>query len=1067
MKYNFNFVTLFILISILFPNELPAAKPLILNTETLKGYAIGLNVEYINDATKKLEFDDIINNSLHWKKSDKKSLGFGFTDDIYWLRFDVINPADDSLNWYLELGYPLLDYLEIFIPAENGNYQKKIAGDKIPFDDREFNHHNFIFPLTTSPGKYTYYIKAQTTSSMNLPLNAWSNDFIFDRISNEQIIMGLFYGIMIILAIYNMIIFIFSRDRDYLYFVLFILAWILFTMMLNGIGFRYLWPDTPWLCDGMPFFISLASFIGLIFTRSFLNLPEKTPVIDKVFIAGIALSLIALCISTILQYKDSITVTMALGIATCFLCFVTGLFAMLKGGRTARYYTLAWTLMFIGIIISAFNRFGILPNNFITIWGFQIGTVFLLAFFSFGLADKINTLQKEKMKAQASSIENLHKANQLKDEFLTNTSHELRTPLNGIIGIAESLQDGIAGNLNEMARNNLDLIITSGKRLSSLVNDILDFSKMKHKELDLQIQPVDLYAITDIVLMVSKLMLANKPVMLSNNIPKDFPFVDADENRLQQIMYNLVGNAIKFTEQGSVKVSARLTQNDEKQRAEITVKDSGIGIPSEKISRIFESFEQVDGSTSRIYGGTGLGLAITKQLVELHGGEIHVESKIDEGTIFTFSLPITEETEMEYTKIEPGKIATIKRARLSAEADKEVPEIKIQEDELNRKNHEYNIMIVDDDPINVQVLSNQLSLMNYRISTSMNGFDALTKINKGDKYDLILLDIMMPRLSGYQVCSKIRENISANELPIIMLTAKNLISDLITGFESGANDYIVKPFEKRELLARVKTALRLKQAFVEHNELLEMGKELDIAEKVQTTVLTGEKYYKNLSGLEIDVKYIPMNKKVGGDYYNISRISNDATSIMIADATGHGLQAALSTMQIDILNKQSFVITNPDERMEYINDFLVRELDSKNFFTAFMIDIYENKICYTSAGHPSQILLKNRSGEIKFLKTKGMPAGVIPDPYFEEAEDKIEPDDLIFLFSDGIFEEFNEKNVEFGMDKLTSMIKEIFESDNKSRPIHLINEMIINRLKNFISGKDFKDDITLIGIRIR
>ncbi|MCP5028630.1 MAG: GGDEF domain-containing protein, partial [Actinomycetia bacterium] len=216
----------------------------------------------------------------------------------------------------------------------------------------------------------------------------------------------------------------------------------------------------------------------------------------------------------------------------------------------------------------------------------------------------------------------LREVDKLKDEFLANTSHELRTPLNGITGLAESLIDGVAGEVPAAVKSNLSMIVQSGRRLGHLVGDILDFSKLRHKSLELDPRPVDLRPMVEVVLTLSRPLVGSKELELASTVPADLPAVMADENRLQQILHNLVGNAVKFTESGSVEVSA--TADDE--RVVVRVTDTGIGIPAETQERIFDAFEQADASIERAYGGTGLGPAATRQLVELHGGALRAAS---------------------------------------------------------------------------------------------------------------------------------------------------------------------------------------------------------------------------------------------------------------------------------------------------------------------------------------------------------------------------------------------------------------------------------------------------------
>ncbi len=445
------------------------------------------------------------------------------------------------------------------------------------------------------------------------------------------------------------------------------------------------------------------------------------------------------------------------------------------------------------------------------------------------------------------SFENLEEKNQelerldkLKDEFLANTSHELRTPLNGMIGIAESMIDGATGELTSLQQKNLLMIANSGHRLLELVNDILDFAKLKNQTIELQQKPVGIHSLIDVVLAFSQSTIGNKDLQLINSTPDDLPLAYADEHRLEQILFNLIGNSIKFTESGKVEISAQ----ENHQQLVITICDTGIGIPPEKHEKIFKSFEQADGSTAREYGGTGLGLAVTKQLVELHGGKIWVESEVGKGSSFSFTLPVVgKENKLEINQTQESnqgrKFKLSKKTELNHQLlANNIDSVPINSiDDINHnlevisKNSKYHILIVDDEPINLQVLNNHLSLQRYTVTQALSGKEALEIVEKGEKFDLILLDIMMPKMSGYKVCSTLREKYPAHQLPVVMLTAKNQVTDIVTGFKFGANDYLTKPFHKDELLTRIKSHLKLSQTsksygrFVPHEYLRFLSKE--------------------------------------------------------------------------------------------------------------------------------------------------------------------------------------------------------------------------------------------------
>ncbi len=384
----------------------------------------------------------------------------------------------------------------------------------------------------------------------------------------------------------------------------------------------------------------------------------------------------------------------------------------------------------------------------------------------------------------------LLRADKVKDTFLANVSHELKTPLHGIIGISESLTDGIAGELPDLANRNLQLINASGRRLTSLVNDILDFSKLREHDIVLILKSLDLKTLTDIVLELSEPTLKNSDVKLVNKILADLCAAEADENRLQQILLNLVSNAIKFTDKGEISVSAQTVGGV----IEICVSDSGIGIADTNCESIFQSFEQADSSIAREYGGTGLGLSISKNLVELHGGSLRLESDEGIGSRFYFTVPISSNEKQSISLVnEP----------LAQARDMEEPEI-----EQPNNGAGYTILVVDDEQVNLTVLSNHLHMNDYRVVRAKNGEEAIALFNQ-ENPDLVLLDIMMPKMSGFEVCRKLRERAAINRLPIIMLTAKDQAQDLAEGFSAGANDYISKPFTKKELLSRIKTHLEL------------------------------------------------------------------------------------------------------------------------------------------------------------------------------------------------------------------------------------------------------------------
>ncbi|WP_232371710.1 ATP-binding protein [Leptospira ainazelensis] len=409
------------------------------------------------------------------------------------------------------------------------------------------------------------------------------------------------------------------------------------------------------------------------------------------------------------------------------------------------------------------------------------------------------------------SNDRLISLDKLKDEFLATTSHELRTPLQGIIGIADSLKRGAGGELSVFVERQLGMIVSSGERLSSLVNDIQDFSKLKHSDLNLRKIPVDGKQAADFTLDLNRVNVDVSKILLLNEIEPDFPPLFADENRLQQILQNLIGNAIKFTESGTITISAvQLDDNT----AQISVSDTGIGIPENQQKRIFEFFERVQSGDVGNAGGTGLGLTISRALVALHGGELEVESTIDKGSRFYFTIPICKDAPLSQKK-EINQNPNLPLQPEAALTEESPWKKKDQNDKIR-------ILVVDDEPVNLEVIQNYLSLRNMECHVVQSGIDALELLNQDSDFQAVILDVMMPRLSGLEVARKIRARWSPIELPILMVSAKNRDSDLIAALNAGANDYLVKPFDFEQLMNRVNNLLQLVQA---HKDRIEQENE--------------------------------------------------------------------------------------------------------------------------------------------------------------------------------------------------------------------------------------------------
>lgn len=382
-----------------------------------------------------------------------------------------------------------------------------------------------------------------------------------------------------------------------------------------------------------------------------------------------------------------------------------------------------------------------------------------------------------------------------KDEFLINTSHELKTPLHGIINIAQHIADHAEQLPAQKIAEDLSYVVTIGSRLNSLIHDIIDFQSIKANQLHLVTKNFDVHVPVQAVSDVMEKMFASKKIQLINRIEPSRYFVLADDYRVRQVLYNLIGNALKFTQHGFVELSAEMVEG----MPIIYVRDTGIGIESGHEEDIFNYFGYIGDHTYENLSSSGLGLAISKQLAEQMGGKLWLQSTVlGQGSVFALMLPCGESL-VPCSDSLPKQPAVSETSSYQAQAQAEY--------------HEGDtILVVDDEVTNIKVIADIFVPEGYTILTAYTGMQALELLKQNQNISLVLLDVMMPQMSGFEVCQRIREEHDLSELPVLMLTVRNHPEDIAAGLSAGANDFLSKPFDARELKARVSTLLELRQS---------------------------------------------------------------------------------------------------------------------------------------------------------------------------------------------------------------------------------------------------------------
>ena len=389
------------------------------------------------------------------------------------------------------------------------------------------------------------------------------------------------------------------------------------------------------------------------------------------------------------------------------------------------------------------------------------------------------------------------KANRAKSDFLSSMSHEIRTPLNAIVGFSEDIQNH-KENADPIIVEDANYILEASKTLLEIVGNILDLNKIESNKMELTEETYNFKNEIEILARINSTRIGEKSIDFKIDIAPDIPYeLYGDKTHMKQILNNLLSNAFKYTEKGEIVFSVKCINQDDTCNLIMSVKDTGKGIKSKDINKLFNKFERLDVEMNSTTEGTGLGLAITKNLVEMMGGKINVQSRFGEGSMFMVRIP-----QKIITMSEPIKENASNK--IKNEKSIETTNLNKQDETNNSKYKNKKILIVDDNKLNIKVARRALQDFNFEIDECYDGQECLNKVTKGNEYDLILMDIMMPNMSGKTAIKKLKENPNFN-IPTIALTADAIVGAEEKYITDGFVDYIAKPFSKEQIEDKIYT----------------------------------------------------------------------------------------------------------------------------------------------------------------------------------------------------------------------------------------------------------------------
>ncbi|MFA7555080.1 MAG: response regulator [Spongiibacteraceae bacterium] len=743
--------------------------------------------------------DTDMSRNLKWHKGSERENSLLMPPGLYWFKGELRNPSPNAISITLETEYPSINVADLYV-IDNDNKIQTIytgAGLNAPFTNRPILHRNLVNELILPPRSLTTLIwRIESDPLFQFRATAWAPKVFIDQDQHQQMFYGMIYGMLLVMALYNLFLFFSTQVKSYLYYALYVFTATYLIAAEQGHIYQYIAIDHVWAKNAVHAFVYAINLIMFSqFCISFLHMRQRSHLTFKVFRV---LTIIAVVASVIMAYSNSLMMIFVNFTTTTLLfviALIAGAIARKAGSISAGHFMLAIMILGFSQVANNMATLGLIQHTHLTENLGAIGTTLMLVLFSLALADRINQLQKElKENIQSMSRANeetlkarteLHRSqvqrikleqttsqarleNSSKSDFLATMSHEVRTPMNEVLNMTSLMK---STSLSDKQSEYINSINRSSQALLSIINDLQDFVTIEAGEMKLETASFNLETLLDDCISTFSAKAVEKNLnFIADLEPGIEPVLKGDSTKLRQIILNLLSNAFKFTDHGDIVLKASVTGKTAINSVELKfeISDSGIGLTAEEQRHLFTPFVHGDDSTYGRYGGSGLGLAISKQLAELMDGKIGVDSEPGKGSTFWFT------------------------ARLLIDENPDTALLREKSSTLTNKR----VLVVDPNPVSVDIIKRQLSNWNMDVDTCSNVTQAKQKLSEAlaenQPFDALLAEYYLYNETSLAIASFIKQH---NELdtPFILMASSRKLDSKSELTESGIEILLEKP----------------------------------------------------------------------------------------------------------------------------------------------------------------------------------------------------------------------------------------------------------------------------------